>query len=103
MTEDKIPFSKFDRTNPEIVSAIIKDDNSKDLVPPTFNIYTKLFFIQQIVISIVLKNFMNMVESFSNKVQEKISETNGNYKGDLDLQNMIILEQFLMTYLRKNS
>ena len=100
LTEDKIPFSKFDRTNPEIVSAIIKDDNSKDLVPPTFNIYTKLFFIQQIVISIVLKNFMNMVESFSNKVQEKISETNGNYKGDLDLQNMIILEQFLMTYLR---
>ena len=100
LTEDKIPFSKFDRTNPEIVSAIIKNDNSKDLVPPTFNIYTKLFFIQQIVISIVLKNFMNMVENFSNKVQEKISETNGNYKGDLDLQNMIILEQFLMTYLR---
>ena len=100
LTEDKIPFSKFDRTNPEIVNAIIKDDNSKDLVPPTFNIYTKLFFIQQIVISIILKNFMNMVENFSNKVQEKISETNGNYKGDLDLQNMIILEQFLMIYLR---
>ena len=100
LTEDKIPFSKFDRTNPEIVNAIIKDDNSKDLVPPTFNIYTKLFFIQQIVISIILKNFMNMVENFSNKVQEKISQTNGNYKGDLDLQNMIILEQFLMIYLR---
>ena len=100
LTEDKIPFSKFDRTNPEIVNAIFKEDNSKDMVPPTFNIYTKLFFIQQIVISIVLKNFMNMVENFSNKVQEKISETNGNYKGDLDLQNMIILEQFLMIYLR---
>ena len=100
LTEDKIPFSKFDRTNPEIVSAIIKDDNSKDLVPPTFNIYTKLFFIQQIVISIVLKNFMNMVDMFSRKVQNKISETNGNFKGDIDLQNMIIIEQFLMVYLR---
>ena len=41
-----------------------------------------------------------MVKRFTNKIKEKISETNGNYKGDLDLQNMIILEQFLMTYLR---
>jgi ubiquitin conjugation factor E4 B len=43
---------------------------------------------------------MNTIERFSNKVQEKINETNGNYKGDLDLQNMIILEQFLLLYLR---
>ena len=100
LTENKIPFSKFDRTNPEIVNAIFKEENSSDLVPPTFNIYTKLFFIQEIIISIVLKNFMTMVEKFSRKVQDKISETGGNYKGDLDLQNMIILEQFLMVYLR---
>ena len=100
LTENKIPFSKFDRTNPEIVNAIFKEENSSDLVPPTFNIYTKLFFIQEIIISIVLKNFMTMVENFSRKVQDKISETGGNYKGDLDLQNMIILEQFLMVYLR---
>ena len=99
LTENKIPFSKFDRTNPEIVKAIIKDENSNELIPPTFNIYTKLFFIQEIIISIVLKNFMTMVENFSRKVQDKISETGGNYKGDLDLQNMIILEQFLMVYL----
>ena len=99
LTENKIPFSKFDRTNPEIVNAIIKDENSNELIPPTFNIYTKLFFIQEIIISIVLKNFMTMVENFSRKVQDKISETGGNYKGDLDLQNMIILEQFLMVYL----
>ena len=99
LTENKIPFSKFDRTNPEIVKAIIKDENSNELIPPTFNIYTKLFFIQEIIISIVLKNFMTMVENFSRKVQDKISETGGNYKGDIDLQNMIILEQFLMVYL----
>ena len=99
LTEDKIPFSKFDRTNPEIVNAIIKDENNNELIPPTFNIYTKLFFIQEIIISIVLKNFMTMVENFSRKVQDKISETGGNYKGDIDLQNMIILEQFLMVYL----
>ena len=100
LTENKIPFSKFDRTNPEIVSAIIKDENRNDLIPPTFNIYTKLFFIQEIVIDIVLNDFMKMVENFSSKVQDKISETGGNYKGDIDLQNMIILEQFLMIYLR---
>ena len=100
LTENKIPFSKFDRTNPEIVEAITKGESSKDLIPPTFNIYTKLFFIQQIVINLVLKNFMNMVDMFSRKVQDKISETGGNFKGDLDLQNMIVLEQFLMVYLR---
>jgi hypothetical protein len=100
LTGNKIPFSRLDRTNPEEVSAILKDENSMDLVPPTFNIYTQLFFIQELIISIVLKNFMNTVERFSNKVQEKINETNGNYKGDLDLQNMIILEQFLLLYLR---
>ena len=100
LTENKIPFSKFDRTNPELVSAIIKDENNNDLLPPTFNIYTKLFFIQEIVIDIVLNDFMKMVENFSRKVQDKISETGGNYKGDIDLQNMIILEQFLMIYLR---
>jgi ubiquitin conjugation factor E4 B len=100
LTGNKIPFSRFDRTNPEVVSAILKDENSNDLVPPTFNIYTQLFFIQELIISIVLKNFMNTVERFSNKVQEKIHETNGNYKGDIDLQNMIILEQFLLLYLR---
>ena len=77
LTENKIPFSKFDRTNPEIVNAIFKEENSSDLVPPTFNIYTKLFFIQEIIISIVLKNFMTMVENFSRKVQDKISETGG--------------------------
>jgi hypothetical protein len=100
LTGNKIPFSRFDRTNPEVVSAILKDENSNDLVTPTFNIYTQLFFIQELIISIVLKNFMNTVERFSNKVQEKINETNGNYKGDIDLQNMIILEQFLLLYLR---
>ena len=100
LTENKIPFSKFDRTNPEIVNEITKSENCNDLIPPTFNIYTKLFFIQQIVINLVLKNFINMVENFSRKIEGKISETGGNIKGDVDLQNMIILEQFLMTYLR---
>ena len=99
LTEKNIPFSRFDRTNPEVVIAIINDDN-KDLIPPTFTIYTQLFFIQEIVIDLVLKNFMQTVEIFSRKVQDKIAEKDGNFKNDIDLQNMIILEQFLMVYLR---
>jgi hypothetical protein len=71
LTEKNIPFSRFDRTNPEVVTAIISDDN-KDLIPPTFTIYTQLFFIQEIVIDLVLKNFMQTVEMFSRKVQDKI-------------------------------
>lgn len=101
LTEKNIPFSRFDRTNPEVVTAIISDDNdNKDLIPPTFTIYTQLFFIQEIVIDLVLKNFMQTVEMFSRKVQDKIAEKDGNFKNDVDLQNMIILEQFLMVYLR---
>jgi len=99
LTEKNIPFSRFDRTNPEVVTAIISEDN-KDLIPPTFTIYTQLFFIQEIVIDLVLKNFMQTVEIFSRKVQDKIAEKDGNFKNDIDLQNMIILEQFLMVYLR---
>ena len=99
LTEKDIPFSRFDRTNPEVVTAIISDDN-KDLIPPTFTIYTQLFFIQEIVIDLVLKNFMQTVEMFSRKVQDKIAEKDGNFKNDIDLQNMLILEQFLMVYLR---
>lgn len=98
LTEKNIPFSRFDRTNPEVVTALINDN--KDLIPPTFTIYTQLFFIQEIVIDLVLKNFMQTVEMFSRKVQDKIAEKDGNFKNDIDLQNMIILEQFLMIYLR---
>ena len=79
----------LDRTNPEVVTAIISEDN-KDLIPPTFTIYTQLFFIQEIVIDLVLKNFMQTVEIFSRKVQDKIAEKDGNFKNDIDLQNMII-------------
>jgi len=101
LTEDKIPFSRFERTKPEIISAIISDKNeTKDLIPPSFTIYTKLFFIQEIFINLTLKNFMNTIEIFSRKIQDRIAENGGSYKNDIDLQNMIILEQFLMVYLR---
>ena len=98
LTDKYIPFSKFDRTNPEEVNPLLKEAN--DNAPATFSIYTKLFFIQQTFIYITIKNFMNTVEMFSRKVQDKISENGGNFKNDIDLQNMIILEQFLMVYLR---
>ena len=98
LTDKYIPFSKFDRTNPEIVTPLLKEANNN--VPATFSIYTKLFFIQELFIFLVVKNFMNTVDLFSKKVQAKIDECGGNFKNDLDLQNMIVLEQFLMLYLR---
>ena len=100
LTENKIPFNQFERTNPEIVNPIIKSENTSDLIPPRFNIYTKLFFMQEIVIYLLLEDFIKMIENFAKKVQDKISETGGNYKGNIELQNMIILEQFLLIYLR---
>ena len=98
LTEDKIPFSKFDRINPEIVKEIIKD---KDLIPQGFNIYTKLFFIQEIIISITLKNFMNFVDMFSKTFHEiLISLKHSNLRIDIESQNMITLELFFLIYLR---
>ena len=101
LTENNIPFSKFDRANPEIVNAVINDPNSdsKELIPPTFSIYTKLFFLEEVFLFYVLKNFMTQVEILSRKHKAKVDETNGNLK-DPDLQNIIILEQILLIYLR---
>ena len=100
LTDRNIPFSKFDRANPEIVNPIIHDSNdSKDSIPPTFTIYTKLFFTQEIFIHFTMKNFMKQVENFSRDLQNKI-DNGGNIKNNVDLQNMIIVEQILMMYLR---
>ena len=98
LTDNYIQFSKFDRTNPEVVNPLLKDAN--DNVPATFSIYTKLFFIQEVFILLAIKNFHNTVENFSRKVDQKSEECGGNFKNSPELQNMIILEQFLMIYLR---
>ena len=98
ITDIYIPFSKFDRTNPDIVRALIKDAN--DNVPATFSIYTKLFFIQEIFIYLTIPHFHRTVEMFGRKVQERIEQCGGNFKNDIEMQNMLILEQFLLVYLR---
>ena len=96
LTEDKIPFSKFDRANPEIVKEIIKDEG---LIPPEFNIYTKLFFIQEIIISITLKSFMDIVDMFSKTFHEIISLKGGKFRIDIETQNMLTIELFFRIYL----
>ena len=98
LTDNYIPFSKFDRTNPEIVRVLIKEANEN--VPASFNIYTKLFFIQELFIHLTIQHFQRTVEMFGRKVQERVDQCGGNFKSDVDLQNMLILEQFLLVYLR---
>ena len=39
---------------------------------------------------------MNTVDQFSKKVQAKIDKCGGNFKNDLDLQNMIILVMLIL-------
>ena len=98
LTDNYIPFSKFDRTNPEIVRVLIKEANEN--VPASFNIYTKLFFIQELFIHLTIQHFQRTVEMFGRKVQERVDQCGGNFKSDVDLQNMLILEQFLLVYLK---
>ena len=93
-----LPFDKFDRTNPEIVENIINDESSIDLIPEDFNIYTKLFFLQQTIIALGLKNFVHTCENVAKLIKTKYLLCR-NYNNDSELESMTYINQFLNIYL----
>ena len=99
LTKDYLPFDKFDKTNPEIVENFFNDESYKDLIPEDFNIYTKLFFLQQVIISLGLKNFMHMCENLSQLIKAKYVIYQ-NYNNDTELQRMAYVYNFLNIYLK---
>ena len=98
LSKDYLPFNKFDRTNPEIVENILIDENCEDIIPKEFNIYTKLFFMVETLISIGLKNFIHTCDNVSKLIKSKYLLGN-NYSNDVELLNMSYILQFLNIYL----
>ena len=98
LSKDYLPFNKFDRTNPEIVENILNDENCEDIIPKEFNIYTKLFFMVETLISIGLKNFIHTCDNVSKLIKSKYLLGN-NYSNDVELLNMSYILQFLNIYL----
>ena len=101
LTNDYIPFNKFERTNPQIIDGIIKDLTNKESLPTDFNIYTKLFFIQNVIIALGLKNFMLSCENLSKIIQSKYLQ-NKNAFNDNELNDLLYIQQFLNIYLNNN-
>ena len=98
LSKKYIPFDKFDRTNPELVENIINDQNCEDSIPEDFNIYTKLFFMQGIIISLGLKNFMHTCDSIGKLIKNKYY-INRNQYNDSELLNMSYIYKYLNVYL----
>jgi hypothetical protein len=98
LSKKYLPFDKFDKTNPEIVENFINDQECIDLIPEDFNIYTKLFFMQHIIICLGLKNFMHICENLYTLIKAKrlISTTSEN----IELQKMTYVYNFLYIYLK---
>jgi len=98
LSKKYLPFDKFDKTNPEIVENFINDQECIDLIPEDFNIYTKLFFMQHIIICLGLKNFMHICENLYTLIKAKrlVSTTSEN----IELQKMTYVYNFLYIYLK---
>lgn len=101
LSDNFIPFNKFERTNLEIIEGIINDQSYKDSVPLDFNIYTKLFFIQDTIIALSLKNFNSTCENLSKLIQSKFLMHKTAYN-DSELNNFLYIQQFLNIYLKNN-
>ena len=95
----ELPFDKFDRTNPEIVENVLNDQDLEDLIPNEFNIYTKLYFMQQIIISLAIPNFKHTAENIAKIIKAKYLLYK-NYNNDNELVTMSYIYQFLNIYLR---
>ena len=101
LSDNFIPFDKFERTNLEIIEGIINDQSYKDSVPLDFNIYTKLFFIQDTIIALCLKNFNSTCENLSKLIQSKFLMHKNAYNYS-ELNNFLYIQQFLNIYLKNN-
>ena len=93
-----LPFNKFDKTNPELVENLLKDEYCEDSVPDDFNIYTKLFFMHGILVSLGLKNFQHSCDNIGKIIKNKYL-INRNLYNDAELLNFSYIYKYLNIYL----
>ena len=98
LTKDYLPFDKFDKANPEIVANFITEESYIDSIPEDFNIYTKLFFLQHVIICLGLQNIVHMSESLSQLIKSKylVYKSYNNF----ELQKLVHASYFLNIYFK---
>ena len=100
LTKDKIDFFQIGRTNPNIVESILQDDNYKNDIPEKFSFYSELFFIIQMICAYTIKSFTNQITQLNKMTEELLKKNNNQIKGNQQLQNMIVLDNILLIYLK---
>ena len=100
LTNNKIDFSRIERANPNVVHLIIQDEGYKNDIPEKFSIYSELFFIIHMITTYSIKSFTNQITQLNKKTEEELKKNNNNIRGSQQLQNMIILDNILLIYLK---
>ena len=100
LTNNYIPFDKFDRMNPEIVQNFMEDQDYHDVIPKEFNIYTKLYFIHQTLTKFVISNFNSSYENIVKKIKALSILQGINLNDNSEISTLLYLEHLMDIYLR---
>ena len=100
LSENYIPFDKFDRMNPEIVHNFMEDKNYKDLIPKEFNIYTKLYFIHETITKFVISNFHSSYDNITKKIKALTLIQGYNINENAEIATLIYLQHLMDIYLK---
>ena len=100
LTNNYIPFDKFDRMNPEIVQNFMEDQDYHDIIPKEFNIYTKLYFIHQTLTKFVISNFNISYENIVKKIKALSILQGYNINENSEISTLLYLEHLMDIYLR---
>ena len=97
ITKYKIDFTKFDRTNPEMVNEILKDEESlQDLIPKKTNINSEIFFILHVLFTFSLAGIQKSIFM----IQNKISEGKNNPNPEPGYNDLKYLQHCFLYYLK---
>ena len=100
LTNNYIPFDKFDRMNPEIVHNFMDDNNYKDIIPTEFNLYTKLYFIHETINKFVISNFNTSYENITKKIKALTLLQGYNINENDEISTLLYLQHLMGIYMK---
>lgn len=96
LTKYKIDFTHFDRTNPEIIKEILKDEASlQELIPKKTNINSELFFILHVLFTFSLSYIQRDIF----RIQQKINDGK-NEQNEQTITDLKYIQHCYLYYLR---
>ena len=100
LTNNYIPFDKFDRMNQEIVHNFMDDNNYKDIIPTEFNLYTKLYFIHETINKFVISNFNTSYENITKKIKALTLLQGYNINENDEISALLYLQHLMGIYMK---